>query len=136
MCPSVSHRMFHIEIFQIFAIYCLQSFRLEEDSLGEIHVPAGRLWGAQTQRSIEYFKIGDAERMPKGLIRSMGIVKLAAARVNKINGKISNELSNAILAAAEEVIDGVHDDEFPLVVWYVFHLIKPCSLCILRYECV
>ncbi|UOD97628.1 class II fumarate hydratase [Ehrlichia ruminantium] len=90
--------------------------RKEKDSLGEVNVPACHYWGAQTQRSIDNFKIG-SEKMPKPLIRAMGIVKLAAARVNMKNGDINEVIGNAICNAAAEVIDGKLDNEFPLVVW-------------------
>lgn len=95
------------------------AFRVEKDAFGEVRVPANRLWGAQTQRSFDNFKISDHERMPPDLIKSMGIVKLAAARVNAGMGKLPDDLSNAIITAAQEVVDGTHADEFPLVVWYV-----------------
>jgi fumarate hydratase, class II len=85
--------------------------------LGEVKVPSKCLWGAQTQRSIENFKIGDNERMPLGLIHSMGIIKLAAARVNAAMGKLPNDISSALIQASEEVVNGKHDSEFPLVVW-------------------
>ncbi|WP_395878168.1 class II fumarate hydratase [Ehrlichia muris] len=90
--------------------------RKERDSLGEINVPACHYWGAQTQRSIDNFKIG-SEKMPKPLIKALGLVKLAAARVNIKNGDINEVIGNAICDAANEVIDGKFDDEFPLVIW-------------------
>ncbi|QGR02692.1 class II fumarate hydratase [Ehrlichia ruminantium] len=90
--------------------------RKEKDSLGEVDVPACHYWGAQTQRSIDNFKIG-SEKMPKSLIRALGLVKLAAARVNMRNGDIDEVIGNAICEAAAEVVDGKLDDEFPLVIW-------------------
>src|SRR5829696_6866095 len=75
--------------------------RREMDSLGEVEVPADRYWGAQTQRSLHHFSIGD-DRMPKAVIRGMTILKKAAALT---------------VQAADEIIDGKHDDEFPLYVW-------------------
>ncbi|HZW31569.1 MAG TPA: class II fumarate hydratase [Isosphaeraceae bacterium] len=91
--------------------------RIETDTMGGIEVPADRLWGAQTQRSLENFKIGD-ERMPIALIRALAQVKRAAAQVNLDLGKFKDPaIGRAILAAADEVIAGQHDGEFPLVVW-------------------
>ncbi|MGP1395607.1 MAG: class II fumarate hydratase [Inquilinaceae bacterium] len=90
--------------------------RIETDSLGEMPVPSDRYWGAQTQRSLENFRIG-GERMPTPLIRALGIQKKAAARVNMALGVLDAALGNAMVSAAEEVIDGTLDDHFPLVVW-------------------
>ena len=90
--------------------------RIERDSMGELQVPADRYWGAQTQRSLLNFKIG-SERMPRPLIRALGLVKQSAAEVNARLGGIPEEIGTAIEAAAQEVIDGALDDHFPLVVW-------------------
>ena len=90
--------------------------RIESDSMGDVSVPAHRYWGAQTQRSLQNFRIG-GERMPPALITALGIQKLAAARTNIELGLLPAEFGNAICRAAQEVIDGQHDDEFPLVVW-------------------
>jgi fumarate hydratase class II len=90
--------------------------RTETDSFGPIEVPADRYWGAQTERSLENFKIG-GERLPKPLVRALGIVKRASALVNKDMGLIDGKLADAIAAAAQEVIDGKLDQHFPLVVW-------------------
>jgi fumarate hydratase class II len=90
--------------------------RTETDSIGAIEVPADRYWGAQTQRSLENFAIGD-ERMPLEVVRAMAIVKKAAAHVNHDVGKLGDELSETICRAADEVIAGDLDDHFPLVVW-------------------
>jgi fumarate hydratase, class II len=90
--------------------------RRERDSMGEIEVPTERYWGAQTQRSLEHFRTGD-ERMPLPLIRALAIEKKAAAQVNMAQGALDPRLGQAIVAAADEVIAGAHDDEFPLVVW-------------------
>ena len=92
------------------------SFRIETDSMGEIKVPSDRLWGAQTQRSLENFRISD-ETMPAVLIRAYAIVKQAAAEVNCGLGEISDDISQNIIAAAQEVVDGKHAGEFPLKVW-------------------
>ena len=91
-------------------------FRLESDSMGSIQVPADRYWGAQTQRSLENFKIG-SERMPRPLIRALGIVKRCAALTNVALGDLDAGIGAAIVAAAEEVIAGALDDHFPLVIW-------------------
>jgi fumarate hydratase class II len=90
--------------------------RTETDSFGPIEVPADRYWGAQTQRSVENFRIG-GERMPAALIRAFGIQKKAAALVNLALGSLDERLGRAILAAADEVVDGRLHDHFPLVVW-------------------
>jgi len=90
--------------------------RTETDTFGPIDVPADRYWGAQTQRSLENFRIG-TERMPLPLIRAFGIVKRAAAEVNRDLGLLDAKRARAIVAVAQEVIDGKFDDHFPLVVW-------------------
>ena len=90
--------------------------RTESDSFGPIPVPADRYWGAQTQRSIENFRIG-SERMPQPLIHALGVVKRAAAEVNHALGQLDARRMRAIVKAAQEVIDGRFDDHFPLVVW-------------------
>ena len=90
--------------------------RRETDSLGAIEVPAGAYWGAQTQRSLQNFRIG-GERLPAPLIRALGTVKRAAARVNVETGLLDPQLGEAIDTAAGEVISGALDDHFPLVVW-------------------
>lgn len=90
--------------------------RIETDSLGEVAVPAHVHWGAQTQRSIVNFPIGN-ERMPATLIKALGIQKMSAARANMEQGVLDGRLGEAIIAAALEVIDGTLADQFPLVVW-------------------
>jgi fumarate hydratase class II len=90
--------------------------RTETDTFGPIEVAADRYWGAQTQRSIENFRIG-TERMPRPLIRALGIVKRAAAEVNLSLKLIDARRAKAIVKAAQEVIDGTLDEHFPLVVW-------------------
>ena len=92
------------------------STRTETDSFGPIQVPADRYWGAQTQRSLQNFRIGQ-DRMPIAIIRALGIVKLAAAQTNRELGLLDQRRSRAIARAAREVIDGKLDDHFPLVVW-------------------
>src|SRR5689334_15179064 len=90
--------------------------RTETDSFGPIEVPADRYWGAQTQRSLQNFRIG-GERMPAPLVRALGIQKKAAAQANMELGALDPKLGQAIVSAAEEVIDGRLAGEFPLVVW-------------------
>jgi fumarate hydratase class II len=90
--------------------------RLEKDSFGTIEVPAERLWGAQTERSRRFFRIS-GERMPLALIYALALVKKAAATVNADLGLLSTEKAQAIARAADEVLAGRHDAEFPLVVW-------------------
>jgi len=90
--------------------------RIEKDSFGDIEVPAARLWGAQTERSRRFFRIS-GERMPLPVIRSLALVKKAAAAVNAELGLLEGSKAQAIERAAQEVIDGRHDEEFPLVVW-------------------
>ena len=90
--------------------------RTEKDSFGPIEVPAGRLWGAQTQRSLEHFAIS-SERMPPELVAALAQVKRAAAAVNRSLGLLPANKADAILRAADEVLDGQHDGEFPLSVW-------------------
>jgi fumarate hydratase class II len=90
--------------------------RREVDTFGPIEVPAASYWGAQTQRSLENFRIGD-ERMPLAIIHALGIVKRAAAETNRELGSLDARRAAAIVAAAQEVIDGKLDEHFPLVVW-------------------
>ena len=90
--------------------------RIETDTFGPIAVPANRYWGAQTQRSVENFRIG-TEHMPQPLIRALGIVKRAAAEVNHALHLLDARRTTAIVKAAQEVIDGKLDAHFPLVVW-------------------
>jgi fumarate hydratase, class II len=94
----------------------MSATRKESDTFGEIDVPAHRHWGAQTQRSLENFRIG-TERMPPPLVRALGLVKLAAARTNRALGLLDEAIADAVEAAALEAADGHLDDEFPLVVW-------------------
>ena len=92
------------------------TFRTESDSLGPIDVPAEKYYGAQTQRSLENFKIGD-HHFPREFIRAYGIIKKSAATVNHNSGKLKEDIKSVIHKAADEVIDGKLDDHFPLVVW-------------------
>ncbi|MGI4812607.1 MAG: class II fumarate hydratase [Janthinobacterium lividum] len=90
--------------------------RSERDTFGEIAVPAHQLWGAQTQRSLENFKISSEKQSPE-LIRALAVVKRAAAAVNQALGLLPNDKAQAIIAAADEIIEGRHATEFPLAVW-------------------
>ncbi len=90
--------------------------RTETDSFGPLEVPAEKYWGAQTQRSIMNFPIG-WERQPVAIVRALGVIKKACASVNLAQGDMTSEISEAIQSAAQEVIDGKFDDNFPLVVW-------------------
>src|SRR5512144_486122 len=90
--------------------------RTERDTFGPIEVPRDALWGAQTQRSLEHFAIS-GERMPPEFIRALALVKRTAAVVTRDLRALEPRLADAIVAAADEVIDGRHDGEFPLVVW-------------------
>ncbi|MBY9080614.1 class II fumarate hydratase [Paenibacillus sp. HN-1] len=91
-------------------------YRMEKDTFGELKVPANKLWGAQTQRSLENFRIG-GERMPIEVIRALALIKKAAARVNAELGLLSLDKAEAIAQAADEILQGGLDDHFPLVVW-------------------
>ena len=90
--------------------------RIEKDSLGEVQVASDRYWGAQTQRSLENFKIG-SQHFTRSMIWAMGQVKKACAEVNTDLGKLSPEKRDLIKKACDEVITGNLDDHFPLVVW-------------------
>ena len=90
--------------------------RTETDSFGPLEVPADKYWGAQTQRSIMNFPIG-WEKQPVAIVRALGVIKKACATVNLEFGDLDAALAPAIQQAAQEVIDGKFDDNFPLVVW-------------------
>ncbi len=97
-----------------FMLACMT--RTEKDTLGAIEVPQERLWGAQTQRALHHFRIS-TERQPPELIRALARVKRAAALANRAGGLLRPDTADAILAAADEVLAGLHADEFPLGVW-------------------
>ncbi len=90
--------------------------RIETDSLGPVEVPEHAYWGAQTQRSLINFAIG-RQRMPLAVLHALALIKKAAARVNDRNGALPADIARLIEQAADEVLDGKHDDQFPLVVW-------------------
>ncbi|MDO9460727.1 MAG: lyase family protein, partial [Alphaproteobacteria bacterium] len=91
-------------------------FRAETDTFGKIDVPADKYWGAQTQRSIKNFKIG-WERMPEPVVHGLAVLKRAAATVNVKMGDLDKKIGNAIVLAADEILAGKLDGNFPLVVW-------------------
>lgn len=92
-------------------------FRIEKDTMGEIKVPANRLWAAQTERSLENFKIGPSASMPKPIIKAFAILKKSAAYANHDLGVLPAEKRDAIAAVCDEILAGSLDDEFPLVIW-------------------
>ncbi|WP_414163783.1 class II fumarate hydratase [Superficieibacter sp. BNK-5] len=94
----------------------MTTHRSEKDSMGAIEVPADKLWGAQTQRSLEHFRIS-SEKMPVSLIRALALTKRAAAKVNQDLGLLPAEKASAIIDAADEVLAGKHPQEFPLAIW-------------------
>jgi fumarate hydratase class II len=94
----------------------MPDYRIERDSLGEIRVPADKLWGAQTQRSLEHFSIGD-DLIPRELIGAYAILKKAAARANHAGGRLIDEQARLIETACDEILAGRHHDMFPLHVW-------------------
>ncbi|NGZ75573.1 class II fumarate hydratase [Saccharibacillus alkalitolerans] len=91
-------------------------YRIEKDTLGEMKVPADKMWGAQTQRSKENFPIGQ-EKMPSEVIRAFAILKKSAALANRDLGKLSEHKAGAIAQAADEILEGLLNEQFPLVVW-------------------
>ena len=94
----------------------MTTVRHEKDSMGAIDVPADKLWGAQTQRSLEHFRIS-TEKMPVSLIQALALTKRAAAKVNQDLSLLTADKATAIINAADEVLAGKHPDEFPLAIW-------------------
>lgn len=92
-------------------------YRIEKDTMGEIKVPADKLWGAQTERSLENFKIGPAASMPLEIIYGFAYLKKSAAYTNCELGVLSEEKRDLIAKVCDEILDGKHDDQFPLVIW-------------------
>jgi len=101
----------HIQLFYAKEIIIMSEYRIEKDSMGEIKVSADRLWGAQTQRSLQHFHIS-VEKMPVALIHALALTKKAAAEVNSDLGLIAKDKANAIIAAADEVLADKHMAEF------------------------
>jgi len=90
--------------------------RIEKDSLGEVAVPASKLWGAQTQRSLEHFSIG-TDLIPREMIASYAILKKAAANANHAGGRLDDQRHRLIVQVCDEILAGQHQDMFPLHVW-------------------
>jgi fumarate hydratase, class II len=93
-----------------------KAFRTETDSLGEVDVPAGKLWGAQTQRSLEHFSIGK-DLMPREMITAYVLLKKAAANANYSGRRLGEEQHRLIVQVCDEILAGQHHDMFPLHVW-------------------
>src|SRR5690606_15578807 len=93
------------------------SYRIERDTMGEVKVPADKYWGAQTERSHENFKIGPEGSMPKEIIRAFAYLKKAAAFTNTDAGVLPAEKRDLIAQVCDEILEGKHDGEFPLVIW-------------------
>jgi len=91
-------------------------YRIERDSIGEVKVPIDKYWAAQTQRSLENFKIGN-QKMPVEIIRAFGVLKKCAAQTNCDLGVLSQEKADLISEVCDEIIEGKLDDQFPLVIW-------------------
>jgi len=95
----------------------MAEFRIEHDTMGEVKVPSNALWGAQTERSRNNFKIGPEASMPIEIVRAFGVLKKCAAKANFTLGVLSEEKYNLIAQVCDEIIEGKHDKEFPLVIW-------------------
>ena len=95
----------------------MADFRIEHDTMGEVKVPANALWGAQTERSRNNFKIGPEASMPIEIVRAFGVLKKCAAKANFTLGVLSEEKYKLIAQVCDEIIEGKHDKEFPLVIW-------------------
>src|SRR3974377_2229741 len=94
----------------------MTNFRIETDSMGEVRVPADKLWGAQTQRSLDYFSIGQ-DLIPREMIGAYAILKKAAATANHAGKRLDGERYTLIVRACDEILAGQHRDMFPLHVW-------------------
>src|SRR3954452_19656215 len=94
----------------------ITGYRKEFDSMGDVEVPADKYWGAQTQRSLHHFSIGN-DRMPKAVYHAYGYVKKACALVNEAGGRLPEQKARAIIRAAEETIAAKLDEHYPLYVW-------------------
>src|SRR5699024_8881715 len=92
-------------------------YRIEKDTIGEVKVPADKLWGAQTERSRNNFKIGPSASMPKEIIYGFAYLKKAAAMTNNALGVLPDEKKELIAKVCDEILDGKLDDQFPLVIW-------------------
>lgn len=92
-------------------------FRIEKDTMGEVKVPADKYWGAQTERSRNNFKIGAPASMPLDVVYGFAYLKKAAAYTNHELGVLSQEKRDLIAQVCDEILEGKHDDQFPLVIW-------------------
>jgi fumarate hydratase class II len=92
-------------------------YRIESDTLGEVKIPEKSLWGPQTQRSIENFKIGKPNSMPIEIIKAYSILKKSCAKANYESNILDSKKMKLISQACDEILEGIHDDEFPLVIW-------------------
>ena len=92
-------------------------YRIEKDTLGEVKVPADKIWGAQTERSRNNFKIGNPASMPLEIVYGFAYLKKAAAYTNNELGVLSEEKRDLIAQVCDEILEGKHDDQFPLVIW-------------------
>lgn len=108
----------HLDLIEV-PYFCgtMTAFRIEHDTMGEVRVPADALWGAQTERSRNNFRIGPEGSMPIEIIRAFAILKKCAAKTNCELGVLSQEKYELIAAAADEIATGKHDSQFPLVIW-------------------
>ena len=95
----------------------MMDYRIEKDTLGEVKVPINSLWGPQTERSRNNFKIGDPSSMPVEIIHAYAILKKSAAQTNYNLGILSKEKCELIQSVCDEIIDNKHNDQFPLVIW-------------------
>src|SRR4051794_8918089 len=94
----------------------MTQMRKETDSLGEVDVPADKLWGAQTQRSLAHFSIGK-DLIPREMIAAYAVLKKGAANANHAGGRLNDQIHRLIVQACDEILDGQHQDMFPLHVW-------------------
>lgn len=108
---------FIVTLEQLLLMHLNMEYRIEKDTMGEVKVPVDRLWGAQTERSLENFKIGPEASMPKPIIRAFAVLKKSAAYANHDLGVLPVEKRDAIAAVCDDILDGKLDDEFPLVIW-------------------
>jgi fumarate hydratase class II len=116
MLTNLSRRSVAFRAIKLQQVRYATSYRIESDSIGEIEVDSSKYWGAQTQRSLQNFPIGGPrEQMPLPVIKAFGVVKKCAAKYNLAKGKLDREIANAIVKAADDVINGKLDDHFPLV---------------------
>ncbi|HIK67679.1 MAG TPA: class II fumarate hydratase, partial [Flavobacteriales bacterium] len=95
----------------------MSDFRIEKDTLGEVKVPSNVLWGAQTERSRNNFRIGPASSMPLEIVHAFAHLKRAAAKTNCECGILPSETRDLISSACSEILEGIHDSQFPLVIW-------------------